>query len=418
MGTGLLKRINIELGFILKKTTLVCFILIALSTVSLAEIRTYTYTLKQPFGGSQSPDDARVAAISRAKREVLEKAGTYLETFTIVRENVVDRDEILALAAGVLKAEIVSQKNYATEDAFGILVAAKVDVDTSILEKRVSKLIEEQSLLEKYKKSQRRERELLAKLAEFEDQIRMPHNLSPQEIEKERERLGTLFSELARGLTAVEWYQKAAYLIWNERELVEPELALAYLDKAIDLDPYFANAYSDRGAVYFNHLGQDRRAIENFDKAIRLDPNDGIYYYNRGIAYERLGKYKKAIKDLKKAIQLNPNDQPAYNDLAWVLATCPLESIRNGFGALDLATIVMGLPKRNEACGKDTLAAAYAEIGRFEEAVKIQREAIQLLKKGERCNQENVDELTDYIQRLSLYEQHKPFRDTSRIDHF
>ena len=154
MRAGLRKRINIKLGFILKKATLVCFISVALSTTSLAEIRTYTYTLKQPFGGSQSPDDARINAIAKAKREVLEKAGTYLETLTVVKENRVAKDEIIALAAGVLKAEIVSQKNYATKDAFGIIVVTKVDVDTSILEQRVMKLLQDHKLRRKNRESQ------------------------------------------------------------------------------------------------------------------------------------------------------------------------------------------------------------------------------------------------------------------------
>jgi len=80
---------------------------------------------------------------------------------TIVRENVVEKDEILALAAGVLKAKIVSQKNFSTENIFGIVVKAKVDVDTSILEERIKKLLQDRSLLEKYKENQKHEKKPL-----------------------------------------------------------------------------------------------------------------------------------------------------------------------------------------------------------------------------------------------------------------
>ena len=51
-----------------------------------AEIKSFVYTVKQTFGGSESPDDARIAAIAKAKREVLEIAGTYLESLFIAEE--------------------------------------------------------------------------------------------------------------------------------------------------------------------------------------------------------------------------------------------------------------------------------------------------------------------------------------------
>jgi len=122
------------------------FCLVFFSSIAFANIETITSTVKQPFGGNQSPDDARIAAIAKAKREALERAGTYLESLTIVQNNVLEKDEIIALAAGVLKTEVVSQKNYATEDAFGIIIVAKVDVDTSTLEKRVKAFLKDRSL--------------------------------------------------------------------------------------------------------------------------------------------------------------------------------------------------------------------------------------------------------------------------------
>ena len=171
-----------------------------ISTNTFAEIKTYTYTVKQRFGGSQSPDDAGIAAIAKGKREVLELAGTYLESLTVVRENVVAKDEILALAAGVLNAEIVSQKNYATDDAFGIVIVAKVNVDTSILEDRVKKLLQNRDLLKKYKESQSREKELLARIKELEEQNKILQTLSPKEQGQKEEELRNQFREVTQGL--------------------------------------------------------------------------------------------------------------------------------------------------------------------------------------------------------------------------
>ncbi|MCG2755039.1 MAG: hypothetical protein L6247_05685, partial [Desulfobacteraceae bacterium] len=74
----------------LKKTLFLLLVFILMPGISTAEIKTYIHTVKQSFEGSQSPDDARIGAIAKAKREVLEKAGTYLESLTIVRESVVE----------------------------------------------------------------------------------------------------------------------------------------------------------------------------------------------------------------------------------------------------------------------------------------------------------------------------------------
>jgi len=75
----------------------------------------------------------------------LEKAGTYIESLTVVKNSKVEKDEILALTAGVLKAEVVSQKNYASEDAFGIEIVVNVIVDTSLLEERVKKQLQDKT---------------------------------------------------------------------------------------------------------------------------------------------------------------------------------------------------------------------------------------------------------------------------------
>jgi hypothetical protein len=110
-------------------------VLLLLPVSAVGEIQTITHTVKQSFGDSQSADDARISAVAKAKREALEKAGTYIESITVVKNLQVDKDEILALAAGVLKAEVVSQKNYHTDDAFGIDVVVKVVVDTEIYQR-------------------------------------------------------------------------------------------------------------------------------------------------------------------------------------------------------------------------------------------------------------------------------------------
>ena len=232
-----------------RKALFLLLVFILSPGISNAEIKTYIHTVKQSFGGSQSPDDARVGAIAKAKREVLEKAGTYLESLTIVRENVVEKDEILALAAGVLKTEIVSQKNFATEGTFGIIVKAKVDVDTSILEERIKKLLQDRSLLEKYKENQKHEKKLLTRIKELERENQKLTTLPAKEQKQKKERLKNRFREAKQSLTASELMDNAL-AFWKNRKYTDPDKALKYLNKAIRLDLNYALAYINRGAAW------------------------------------------------------------------------------------------------------------------------------------------------------------------------
>jgi len=286
--------------------------LLLISTKVLAEIKTYSHTVKQPFGGSQSPDDARVAAVAKAKREVLEKAGTYVESLTIVKNSMVEKDEIIGLTAGVLKAEIVTQKNYHTDDAFGIIVIAKVEINTSIFEVRVKKLLQNRELLGKYQESQDRIKELLAKIEMLEEKNRkLQITLAKGQGEKEAE-LKKQFHKTTQELTASALYQRALNLFKNG-EFIDSNQALNYLNRAIRIDSRYSHAYNLRGIAYIT-LVKYRQAIEDFDKAIQLSSKNAWAYNNRGRVYHDLREYQRAIEYFDKAISLNPKYATAYSN--------------------------------------------------------------------------------------------------------
>jgi serine/threonine protein kinase len=90
---------------------------------------------------------------------------------------------------------------------------------------------------------------------------------------------------------------------------------------------------------------------------------------------------------------------------AWLLATCPDSKVRDGQRALGLAKQAVAATNRKNGVYLDTLAAACAETGQFAEAVRIQKEAMILLRAGEE-NTANA-----YASRLKLYESSRPFRE-------
>ena len=90
------------------------------------------------------------------------------------------------------------------------------------------------------------------------------------------------------------------------------------------------------------------------------------------------GQSAAAIAEFQKVLELDPNHVTAQNNLAWMLATCPDASLRNGPKAVELAQRAVQLSAGMSPQILDTLAAAYAEAGQFPEAIKTARQALDL----------------------------------------
>ena len=139
------------------------------------------------------------------------------------------------------------------------------------------------------------------------------------------------------------------------------------------------------------------------DEAIRIDPDYGFLYYRRGEAQLIKKNYDKAVKDFERAIERSSNFVCPYRSLAWLLATCPEENVRDGKRAIHLVRTACDVWNDGKSgWALDILAAAYAEAGHFDEAVGFQTAALQDTRQ-----RPNWDE---FRQRLELYEQKKAFR--------
>jgi Zn-dependent protease len=160
----------------------------------------------------------------------------------------------------------------------------------------------------------------------------------------------------------------------------------------------------ERGVTYHED-GHYEQAISEYNKAIEINPKLAAPYYNRGIIYDEKGQYDKAISDYSRAVLLEPMYLEAYNSLAWLLATCPNSRYRNGVKAVEHAQKALEI--KEDGYIVDTLAAAYAEVGRFEDAIITQKKAIALSKK-EGSKRKRIDE---YVERLNSYKANKPWRE-------
>ena len=94
------------------------------------------------------------------------------------------------------------------------------------------------------------------------------------------------------------------------------------------------------------------------------------------------GDFQNAVEEFRRALALEPGLAAAANDLAWTLATCPDEKVRNGRQAVELAEKLCPPNTEPPVEFLDTLAAAYAEVGRFDDAQKAASRAIQRVDRG------------------------------------
>ncbi len=185
-------------------------------------------------------------------------------------------------------------------------------------------------------------------------------------------------------------------------------------DKAIDsysqalaINSRYAYAYFGRGNAWFGKGNHDK-AIADYNRALALNRKDASGYLNRGAALMNKGDFANAISDYSRALIINPEYVDAYNNLAWLLATCPGDKYRDGKRAVENASKACQLDDGKHWYCLGTLAAAYAESGDFEKAKEWQAKSIELAKADKSATDEDKAEAHS---RLELYKQGKPYRE-------
>jgi tetratricopeptide (TPR) repeat protein len=153
--------------------------------------------------------------------------------------------------------------------------------------------------------------------------------------------------------------------------------AIADFDEAIRLDPNDPGAYVARAREWEMDYQLDR-AISDFQRAIALDPRSTVAYEGRGRIWGKRGEYAKVVANFAELTRATPDNPVGHRELAWLLATCDEDTIRDGRRALGEAAIACRLTKSADPRCLETLAAAYAEVGDFDIAVRWQARALEL----------------------------------------
>lgn len=150
---------------------------------------------------------------------------------------------------------------------------------------------------------------------------------------------------------------------WNQ--------AIDDYNKAIEVEPNYALIYNNRGLAHYNKGDYDK-AIADFNQALQIDPNYADAYRNRGRAYYAKGNHDQALADYNQAITLNPDDAPAYNGRAYVYLVKKdhRQAVTNMREAAKLSP--------GEATWYVTLGEIYLDVQRYDAAISAFETALRL----------------------------------------
>jgi len=177
---------------------------------------------------------------------------------------------------------------------------------------------------------------------------------------------------------------------------------------AIQDDPKFAEPYSNLGTLLFARQ-QYIEAATMYTEAVRLSPTNAGIHFNAGMVYLKAHRIDDAKVQFNEASRLRPDWAEPLVAEAWALATSSDDQTRNGAEAVKLAERAADLTGHRQPAILNTLAAAYAESGRFDQALATANQALELAKQ---LNHTNLFPRIEHA--ITLYQARQPVRQNSQ----
>jgi len=181
--------------------------------------------------------------------------------------------------------------------------------------------------------------------------------------------------------------------------------AIRHLQAAVEIKAEFADAHNNLGYALLQK-GRLEEALEHFQICVGYNPGIAQAHHNGAIVSFQLGRTEVALGFYQMAIDANPQQLISLNNLAWLLATLPDETLRNGAKAVMLGERASQLSGGGDPVVQRTLAAAYAEAGRFSEASSTARLAFELAQASG-----NTDLAAAIRSQMEYYADAKPYRE-------
>ncbi len=240
--------------------------------------------------------------------------------------------------------------------------------------------------------------------------------LDPNNVEVQNN-FGYTLMQLGRTEEALPYFQRALELEPNRAAAVHYNLSTIYLGqgraeeaipelkKTLQIDPTFLYAYNDLGKALLE-IGRAEESLAPLERALAIDPNYIAAHFNLANTLLGLGRASEAMAHLQTVLRAHPDDPEALKNMAWLLATAPDPEMRDGAKAVELAEAANRFAGRPNAIFQATLAAAYAEAGRFSDATPTAENALRL------ANETQNAALVDLLRgQIASYRAGQPYRD-------
>ncbi len=183
-----------------------------------------------------------------------------------------------------------------------------------------------------------------------------------------------------------------------------PGEAAAHFQKSLELSPDSVEVHGNLIRA-LAQAGRSAETVDRFESILRLHPNSAAVHNTLGLVLiSQQGKTGEALAHWREALRAAPDHLPALNQAAFVLATDADPSVRNGAEAVQMAERAVRLSGAREPAILDTLAAAYAEAGRFPQAIETARRALSI------ASEQGRQPLAEALKaRIALYEAGTPY---------
>jgi tetratricopeptide (TPR) repeat protein len=187
----------------------------------------------------------------------------------------------------------------------------------------------------------------------------------------------------------------------------QTDAAIAEFEKTFELQFDHAESHYSL-ATAFRQKGDIEGAIVHYRKAIELRTDFANAHNNLGNAFRQQRRFTEAAREYQAALKSDAQSVLAANNFAWLLATCPDASVRNGARAVELAEQAAHSSGGNNPIILHTLAAAYAEDGQFDKAVAAAKEALETAEAN------GISGLTESLRnKLLLYQAGSPYHESA-----
>lgn len=177
-----------------------------------------------------------------------------------------------------------------------------------------------------------------------------------------------------------------------------PDKALTHFELASAFEPRYSDSLFEAASIY-EQRGQSDKAMARYTAGIALNPKHAQGLRSIGMLHQMKGEEAQAISFYRRSLIVDPNQPLVANNLAWLLATATDHAVRSPSEAVEIAIGLTSTADGANAGMLDTLGAAYAAAGRFDEAVQITRRAEAMARaQGDLAL---ADALAEHVERFS-----------------